>query len=62
MYVCICHAVTDRQIREVVDQGARSLVEVQQVLPVAGCCGRCADTACEVIDVHLQSASCAQAA
>ena len=53
VYVCICHAVTDSQIREVVDRGAASLQQVQCQLPVAGCCGRCEETAREVIDKHL---------
>lgn len=49
MYVCLCNAVTDRQIREVVEQGARSLDEVQRCLPVATCCGCCEETARAVI-------------
>jgi bacterioferritin-associated ferredoxin len=53
MYVCVCNAVSDRQIREVVDQGARSLFEVQCQLPVGACCGRCEDTAKEVVSEHL---------
>jgi bacterioferritin-associated ferredoxin len=53
MYVCVCHAVSDRQIREVVDQGARSLFEVQCQLPVGSCCGRCTDTASKVVSEHL---------
>lgn len=55
MYICICHAITDRQIREVVDRGAQSLCEVQQHLPVAACCGRCEQTACELIEEHVQA-------
>lgn len=62
MYVCICHAITDRQIREAVEEGATSLVELQHSLPVAACCGRCADTAREVIDEHLQRRECPRAA
>lgn len=50
MYVCVCHAVTDRQIREVVNCGADSLSDVQQCLPVGGCCGRCQDTAQQIIE------------
>ncbi|MEZ5532115.1 MAG: (2Fe-2S)-binding protein [Steroidobacteraceae bacterium] len=50
MYVCICHSLTDRQLREVVQRGATSLAEVQCHLPVATCCGHCEDTAREVID------------
>jgi bacterioferritin-associated ferredoxin len=52
MYVCICHGITDRQIRRAVDEGARSLTEVQMELPVGGCCGRCVDTAREIIRDH----------
>jgi len=54
MYVCVCHAVSDREIREAVDRGARSLFEVQCQLPVGSCCGRCADTASQVVSEQLQ--------
>lgn len=53
MYVCVCHGVTDRQIREVVDGGACSLFEVQCQLPVGSCCGRCQETADQVVNEHL---------
>ena len=55
MYVCVCRAISDRQIREVVDKGAKSLCEVQTYLPVASCCGTCEDTAREIIDKHSMS-------
>lgn len=58
MYVCICHGITDRQIRRVVDQGARSLGEVQMTLPVGACCGRCEDTARAVIGECQQHHAC----
>jgi bacterioferritin-associated ferredoxin len=54
MYVCVCHGITDRQIRRAVDDGARCLSEVQAQLPVGGCCGRCVDSACEVIREHAE--------
>lgn len=57
MYICVCHAVTDSQIRDLVDQGATSLSQVQCKVPVAGCCGRCEPTAREVIDEHLAKLS-----
>jgi bacterioferritin-associated ferredoxin len=53
MYVCVCNAVSDREIREAVDRGARSLYEVQCELPVGSCCGRCEDTANKVVSEHL---------
>jgi bacterioferritin-associated ferredoxin len=49
MYVCVCNAVTDRQIREAARLGARSLSDLQRELKVATCCGRCADCAREVL-------------
>src|SRR5262249_54079603 len=55
VYVCICRAITDRQIREVVDRGAGTLCEVQAHLPVASCCGRCEESARDVIEAHVQA-------
>ena len=57
MYICVCNAISDRQIREAVDRGAGSLCEVQLHLPVASCCGRCEDSAREVIESHIESAN-----
>lgn len=53
MYVCVCNAISDRQIREVLNRGATSLDEVKTYLPVAGCCGQCEDVAREVIVAHV---------
>jgi bacterioferritin-associated ferredoxin len=55
MYVCVCSAVTDRQIHEAVDLGAASLCDVQARLPVGMCCGRCQVTAKAVVDEYLSS-------
>lgn len=52
MYVCMCHAISDRQIREVVERGATSLNEVQAHLPVGDCCGCCAQAAQDIIETH----------
>ncbi|MFI4867317.1 MAG: (2Fe-2S)-binding protein [Steroidobacterales bacterium] len=49
MYVCVCHGITERQIRRAVEQGASTLGDVQMKLPVGGCCGRCENCAREVI-------------
>lgn len=56
VYVCICHGITDRQIRRAVDQGARTLSEVRKQLPVAACCGRCGPAARELIRNHADEA------
>lgn len=55
MYVCICHGITDRQIRETLDRGAASLSEVQLQVPVGGCCGRCLPAAEQLVEQHCQN-------
>ncbi len=45
MYVCLCNAVTDRDIRGAVALGARTLADLESSLGVGSCCGRCADCA-----------------
>ena len=42
MYVCVCKAVTERQIHEAVKDGARTLNDLRRVLGVASECGQCA--------------------
>jgi bacterioferritin-associated ferredoxin len=62
MYVCMCRAITDRQIRDTVRRGASNLDEVQQLLPVANCCGACEETARELIHIEVQTSRCEAAA
>ena len=45
MYICICNAVTDRQIRNAVDDGARSVDDLHRLLSVGSQCGNCKDCA-----------------
>ena len=45
MYVCICQAVTERQIHQAVHAGARTLQDLRRELGVAAECGRCATCA-----------------
>lgn len=50
MYVCVCQGVTDRQIREAIEDGANSMRKLCRELGVASCCGRCAPYAKEILD------------
>jgi bacterioferritin-associated ferredoxin len=43
MYVCICKAVTDKQIRRAAASGVDNLYELREALGVASGCGSCAD-------------------
>ena len=49
MYVCICNAVTDRQIKKAVQEGHGTFEKIQLQLDVATCCGQCESHAKEVI-------------
>lgn len=55
MYVCICNAVTDHQIQELVAQGAQSLSELKDQLGIASCCGCCADLASSFLTTHANN-------
>ena len=50
MYVCLCKAVTDRQIKEFVNGGAGSFEEVCKQLGVATQCGRCSTLAQNIVE------------
>ena len=50
MYVCICKAVTDKQIRRAAASGVGNLYELQDTLDVALHCGSCADLAESILN------------
>jgi bacterioferritin-associated ferredoxin len=49
MYVCVCQAVTERQVREAVENGVTSLRGLREQLGVASECGRCARCAHSIL-------------
>jgi len=49
MYVCICNAVTDKQIRQAVRSGVEDLWGLQRQLGVAAGCGACKEMASEIL-------------
>ena len=57
MIVCLCHRVSDRDIRRAVDAGVRDFDTLQDETLVATGCGCCHDCAREVFD-----AACAASA
>jgi bacterioferritin-associated ferredoxin len=63
VYVCVCNAVTDREIRACADLGCRTVDDLRQRIGVASCCGRCAPTAEQVLREHAgRDAACTAAA
>jgi bacterioferritin-associated ferredoxin len=53
MYICICNAVTDSQIRNAIDDGATSIADLNASLSVGSCCGKCTRTARELLKSHI---------
>lgn len=49
MYICVCRAVSDRQVKQAVKDGACSLRDLRQCLGVTEDCGRCAKAALDVL-------------
>lgn len=54
MYVCLCKAVTDTQIRQAVDDGAKSIKDLRRNLGVSSQCGRCSCTAKDLLKEYKQ--------
>ncbi|HEY3328343.1 MAG TPA: (2Fe-2S)-binding protein [Novimethylophilus sp.] len=53
MYVCVCLAVTERQIHQAARDGAKTLKDLRRDLGVTAECGRCATCARQCLrDVH----------
>ena len=55
MFVCVCNAVTEKDIGSAVAEGCRSLRELREQLGVGACCGRCCDCARSVLQDSLQA-------
>lgn len=62
MYICICNAVTDRQIRTAVAAGAASLDDLAMTLGVGAGCGCCREAAEQVIHDTTCSGNCVSCA
>ena len=50
MYICICNAITERDVRECARRGCCSLDQLSEELGVGTGCGRCRPVAKEILD------------
>ncbi|MFL2840496.1 MAG: bacterioferritin-associated ferredoxin [Pseudohongiellaceae bacterium] len=57
MYVCLCKAVTDSQIKESINGGASSFAEVRKHLGVSTQCGKCMQQAKSIVETTTKKAS-----
>ncbi|MDE2070015.1 MAG: (2Fe-2S)-binding protein [Gammaproteobacteria bacterium] len=53
MFVCVCNAVTESQIRRAIDEGALTLADLRTRLAVASECGYCTVQVDEVLSKRL---------
>ncbi len=53
MYVCVCHAVTENDIKQAAETGVNNFRELARRLHVAQQCGRCARYAKDYLDKVL---------
>ncbi|UXO68741.1 bacterioferritin-associated ferredoxin [Pantoea dispersa] len=56
MYVCLCNAVSDRTLREVVRRyQPKSIQQLRQLVPVGKQCGKCIRVARDIMDDEMQN-------
>jgi bacterioferritin-associated ferredoxin len=56
MYICICKAVTDGQIRAAISQGACTRKQLSECLSVGRDCGKCRPDVRELLSLHAPQA------
>jgi len=57
MYVCVCKAVTDSDIRQAVDGGVRSMRQLTRETGCSSQCGSCAQLAKSVLNEAVAQTS-----
>jgi bacterioferritin-associated ferredoxin len=55
MYVCVCNAVTERDIGGAIADGCSTLKELREQLGVGAGCGRCSRCARDVLKDSLRT-------
>lgn len=56
MYICVCNAIKDSQIKQALHEGKLSISELRQHLAFASRCGKCTSTLQDMLNEHLQTA------
>ena len=49
MYVCICHGVTDQDVRNAAEAGCASVTELTMRTGLGSGCGTCSDVAGQIL-------------
>jgi bacterioferritin-associated ferredoxin len=59
MYICICKAVTDGQIRDAIHQGACTRKQLVECLSVGRVCGKCNADVRDLLHQYAPQPNCA---
>lgn len=61
MYVCICNAVTEKEIYQAIADGAATVNQLREQLEVTGCCGMCLESVQDCLQKPLRQVEAASA-
>lgn len=50
--VCICNLVDEKEIKALLDKGASSTRDIQELIRAGSSCGRCLPEIDEIVDLH----------
>ncbi len=62
MFVCVCHAVTDRDIHDAVEAGVEHVDQLEELCGAGSGCGTCKHTAQQLIESRLMESQAYAAA
>lgn len=62
MYVCVCKAVTDRQIMEAINEGASTCRQLFKSTGACSVCGKCSHHLKQILDENRQETPIMKAA
>jgi bacterioferritin-associated ferredoxin len=57
MYICICKAISDSDIQQMVHSGAQSADDIEQRCGAGSDCGSCRDEIGDLVRAHLRNAA-----
>ena len=58
MYVCVCKAVTERELQKAINEGARTVRELKDKLKITESCGTCLES----VQLYVKEATTSKAA
>ena len=60
MFVCVCRAVTEQEVKAAVEAGADSVVAVTGACQAGDDCGACHQTIEDMIEEHIEAQGCSK--